>query len=110
MLNVENLKKQLQIGLSNVIKPAIEEIERIRLPEKSKVGEELSKQIAESFDEMVSEELADIIANAIDYYVKNISISGTIITTGSPATQVAKINPTPTPVTAGKIPNTLGIS
>ena len=48
--------------------------------------------------------------NAIDYYVKNMNITGTIITAGSPSTQVAKISPAPTPITGGKIPNTLGIS
>ena len=38
------------------------------------------------------------------------NITGTIITAGSPSTQVAKISPAPTPITGGKIPNTLGIS
>ena len=47
--------------------------------------------------------------NAIDYYVKNISISGTVLTTGSPVAQQAVIIPAPTPVVAGVIPNTLKI-
>ena len=79
-------------------------------PEKSEYGEDLAKDMAETFDELTAEPLADLLANAIDYYVKNITITGTIITAGSPVTQTAQIVPSPTPVTAGKIPNTLGIS
>jgi hypothetical protein len=54
--------------------------------------------------------LADNIANAIDYYIKNMAITGTIITVGSPVTQTAVITSMPTPVANGKVPNTLGIS
>ena len=57
----------------------------------------------------IVKQLAQLIANAIDYYVKNISITGTIITVGSMVTQTAMIAPAPTPVVAGAIPNTLGI-
>jgi hypothetical protein len=70
----------------------------------------MAKDIADTFDELVSESLADIIANAIDYYIKNMNITGTIITVGSPVTQTAVIAPAPTPITGGKIPNTFGIS
>ena len=66
--------------------------------------------IAETFDDLVTEPLAENLANAIDYYVKNIAITGTIITSGSPVTQTAMISSMPTPVINGKVPNTLGIS
>ena len=77
--------------------------------DESELGKEKAKEFAETFDELVTEQLAKLIANAIDYYIKNISITGTIITTGSPVTQMAVIAPAPVPSTAGKIPNTLGI-
>ena len=43
------------------------------------------------------------------YYVRNIEISGTVITVGGPMTQTAKINGMPTPILNGVVPNTLGI-
>lgn len=110
MLKVNDLKKQIEIGLSGIYKPAFERVFNMLFPEKSEYGEDLAKDMAETFDELTAEPLADLLANAIDYYVKNITITGTIITAGSPVTQTAQIVPSPTPVTAGKIPNTLGIS
>ena len=73
-------------------------------PTTSELGNEQAKEVATVFDEMVSEALADILANAIDYYVKNMNITGTIITVGGPTTQTATIAPAPTPITGGKIP------
>ena len=54
--------------------------------------------------------VAELLSSAIDYYVKNITITGTLITTGSPWVHTVSITPAPTPITAGKIPNTLAIS
>ena len=110
MLDVDKLKDQIKTGIQNTVVPAIERMELKRQPRTSKKGNEQAKNIANAFDELVSESLADIIANAIDYYIKNMNITGTIITFGSPTTQTAKINPAATPIVGGKIPNTLGIS
>ena len=110
MLNVDKLKEQIAQMIKDIVIPAIEEIERARQPMKSKIGDESAKQIAQTFDELVTESLAENLANAIDYYVKNIAITGTIITVGSPTTQTATISSMPTPVANGKVPNTLGIS
>ena len=110
MLKINDLKKQIQIGLQDVYKPAVERIFLMMFPEKTDTGDELCKNIAETFVDLTAEPMADILAGAIDYYVRNISITGTIITTGSPVTQTARIVQAPTPITAGKIPNTLGIS
>ena len=109
MLNVDKLKDNIKQSIQEIVIPAIKEIELARQPIKSEVGDKMAEQIANTFDELVSEPLADNIANAIDYYVKNAQIFGTIITVGSPVTQTAVVNSTPTPVTNGKIPNTLGI-
>lgn len=110
MLNVDGLKEQIMQTIKDVIIPAIKEIELARQPNKSDVGEKQAEQIAETFDELVTEPLADNLANAIDYYIKNMAITGTIITTGSPVTQTAIITSQKTPVANGKVPNTLGIS
>jgi hypothetical protein len=110
MLNVDGLKDQIKQSIQEIVIPAIKEIERARQPNKSELGDELAEQIANTFDELVSEPLADNLANAIDYYIKNMAITGTIITVGSPVTQTAVITSMPTPVANGKVPNTLGIS
>ena len=110
MLNVDGLKDNIKQAIQEIVIPAVLEIERARQPNKSEIGDAQAEQIAKTFDELVSEPLADNIANAIDYYVKNIAITGTIITIGSPTTQTAVITSMPTPVANGKIPNTLGIS
>jgi len=110
MLNVNGLKEQIMQTIKDVIIPAVKEIELARQPIKTDVGEKQAAQIAETFDELVTEPLADNLAHAIDYYIKNMSITGTIITVGSPVTQTAVITSMPTPVANGKVPNTLGIS
>ena len=78
-------------------------------PGKSNIGDSYAESFANNFDEMVSEQLAEVFASAIDYYVKNIEISGTVITMGSSTTQTAKINGMSTPILNGVVPNTLGI-
>ncbi len=110
MLNVDGLKEQIMQTIKDVIIPAIKEIELARQPNKSDIGYKQAEQIAQTFDELVTEPLADNLANAIDYYIKNMAITGTIITVGSPFTQTAVITSMPMPVTNGKVPNTLGIS
>lgn len=110
MLKVDDLKSQIKTGIQNIVIPAIERIELMKQPVTSELGTEQAKNVADTFDELISEPLAEVIANAIDYYVKNIAITGTIITIGGPTTQTAQITSMPTPVTNGKVPNTLGIS
>lgn len=110
MLVVANLESQIKSALSNIIPKALE---RCKLneyqSENSDKAKEMAKKFADEFDDLVSADLAKLIANAIDYYIKNAAIMGTIITVGSPVTQTAPIVPAPSPVVAGKIPNTLGI-
>lgn len=110
MLDPDKLKDEILTGIRTTIVPAIERMELMKMPVTSEAGNELAKDVATAFDDIVSEPLAEILANAIDYYVKNISITGTIITNGSPTTHVTSISSTPVPSTNGKIPNTLGIS
>lgn len=110
MLKVDDLKSQIMASIKNIVVPAIEQCLKNKTAEKSDKEYKEAENFAKSFDEQVSESLADALANAIDYYIKNANITGTIITAGSPTTQVATISPPPTPVAGGKIPNTLGIS
>ena len=110
MLNVDGLKDNIKQMIQDIVIPAIKEIELARQPVKSDVGDKQAQQIADTFDELVTDSLAENLANAIDYYVKNIAITGTIITVGGPFSQTAKISSMPTPVANGKVPNTLGIS
>ena len=110
MLNVEGLKDNIKQMIQDIVIPAVKEIELARQAVKSDAGDKMAEQIAETFDDLVTEPLAENLANAIDYYVKNIAITGTIITSGSPVTQTAIITSMPTPVVNGKVPNTLGIS
>jgi len=110
MLMVNDLKDQLQSAFESIIPGAIETCMKNREPRKTDEGYQKIEEFAETFKELVCEDLADSIANAIDYYIKNATITGTVITVGSPFTQTAPIVPAPMPATAGKIPNTLGIS
>ena len=110
MLKPNDLQSQLETAIRNTVTPTVKEMVLQLMPEKTKEGDELAERISQTFDDMVSESLSTLIAQAIDYYVKNASITGTIITTGSPVSQTAKITSMPTPTINGKIPNTLGIS
>lgn len=109
MLNVDTLTDQIYMGIKNIIIPAIKETIMAGYPYESEIGNEISKEQADIFDDLVSQQFAEVLANAIDYYVKNMAIEGTIITNGGPTTQVARINATPVPQINGKLPNTLGI-
>lgn len=109
MLKVGDLEDQIKSALENTIPKAIETCKLGEFPEDSDMGKEHAKKCADTFKELVCADLAKLLASAIDYYVKNISITGTILTVGSPAAQQAVIAPAPTPAVAGVIPNTLGI-
>lgn len=113
MLNNIQLKADLKNTFSQILPNAIEVCMRSTFTEMTDESQKLCSEFAERFDDMVSDALAERMADIIDQYVKSACIYGTIITTGSPVTQMAMINPGGTinvanPV-AGKIPNILGI-
>jgi hypothetical protein len=109
MLKPQVLEQQLKDMFNQTIPVAFERAFLELFPEKTDAGDKQAKQFAKTIDDLLSEQWAKTIAQAIDYYVKNAQIFGTIITAGSPTSQVAVINSTPVPVTNGAIPNTLGI-
>lgn len=109
MLKPDVLKDQLADLFHNTIPTTFEQLYLQMCPEKSDAGDKAAKKFGETADEMLSDKWAETISQAIDYYVKNAQIFGTVITVGSPTTQTAMINSTPMPATNGSIPNTLGI-
>ena len=109
MLNPNNLETQIKNALEQYLPPTFERAVHLLIPSKTEDSDELCKEFGQTVSDMLAEPLASSLAAAIDYYVKNISISGTILTTGSPVAQQAIIMPAPTPVVAGVIPNTLKV-
>lgn len=109
MLKPNILQQQLADLFHNTLPTTFEQAYLQLMPEKSDAADKKAKEFGKTIDDMLSDKWAETIAQAIDYYVKNAQIFGTIITVGSPTTQTAMINSTPTPVTNGVIPNTLGI-
>ena len=110
MLDVDTLTDQIYMGMKNIIVPTIKTMIRSGYPQDSSIGDEMSENQSKVFDDLASEQFAEILANAIDYYVKNMAIEGTIITNGGPTTQVARITANKIPQVNGKLPNSLGIS
>ena len=109
MLNPAGLEQQIKNALEQYLPPTFERAAHVLLPSKTEDSDELCKDFGQTVSDMLAEPLASSLAAAIDYYVKNISISGTVLTTGSPVAQQAVIAPAPTPVVAGVIPNTLKV-
>lgn len=109
MLNPDNLEKQIKNALEQYLPVAFEQAILTLMPGKSKEGDEMAKNFGNTVSKLLAEPLASSLAAAIDYYVKNISISGTIITTGSPVTQQSIIS-SPSPLTNGIVPNSLKIT
>ena len=110
MLNVGDLQIAIKNALTDIYKPAVKQAVLGLFNEKSEYAENIADTISTTFDETTSDQFAMLLANAIDYYVKNITITGTFITTGSPWTHMGAIVPADKPIMAGKTPNTLGIS
>ena len=108
MVGVAELEKALTGSVEEVLRSALEEAFKHVLPCTSKAGNKVAKEFGESITKMIAEPLGIRFSNAIDYYIKNADIYGQIITVGSPTTQTAKIE-SPSPLTNGKVPNTLGI-
>jgi hypothetical protein len=109
MLNPASLEQQIKNALEQYLPPAFEQAAKILLPTETEVGKEMCKDFGQAVSDMLSEPLASSLAAAIDYYVKNITFQGTIMTTGTPVAQTAIITPAPSPIVAGVIPNTLKV-
>lgn len=109
MLNKSELESQIKSSFDEHFKNACEQAVAKLMPVPTKNGEKRIKEFAECFTKIIADNLSTCLAEAIDYYVKNIELHGTIITVGSPTTQTAKIDCTPNPTANFAIPNCLGI-
>lgn len=110
MLDKGMLKDDIKMALDDTLPPAIEECINNFFPGKSEVGGAMATKFAEDFTSMISDTLAQRLSDAIDTYVKCMSIQGTLITMGSPFTQTAQVMSLPMPALNGKVPMTLGVS
>lgn len=108
MLNVKTLEEELKKAFSETLPLAFEEAMKSTFPQDSELGADIAKTFGEVIDDLVSESLAQRIAAAIDYHIRSATIYGNIITVGGPTTQYATIN-SPSPLTNGVLPNSLGI-
>lgn len=113
MLNPSQLKSDLKTTFSQIIPNAIEVCMRGTFVELTDKSQELCENFAKQFDDMVSDALAERLADIIDQYLKSMCIYGMVLTTGSPVTQQAMVNPggaiNVTNPVAGALPNVLGI-
>ena len=109
MLNPSSLEQQIKNALEQYLLPAFEEAAKQLMPQETETGKEMCKAFGDTVAELLAEPLASTLAAAIHYYVKNIGLQGTILTTGSPVAQQAIIAPAPNPIVAGVIPNTLKV-
>lgn len=108
MLNPQRLNMEIKQAFEEVLPPAFEVAVKQMLPATTTNGDETAKKFAETIKELICEDLAERISGAIDYYVKNANVYGTIITVGGPFSQTATVA-TPTPLLGGSVPNMLGI-
>ena len=109
MLNKSELESQLKSSLHEHFKNACEQAVAKLMPVPTKNGDKRIQEFSECFTTIIEENISTCLAEAIDYYVKNIELHGTVITVGSPTTQTAKIDCTPNPTSNFAIPNCLGI-
>lgn len=108
MLNEARLAKEIKAMLDDVVPGAMEQAWLETFPGNSEAGRELAKKFGETFNKLTSPHISQRLAAAIDYYVRNADIYGTLITTGSPVLHTCAIE-SPFPLTNGKVPNTLGL-
>lgn len=108
MLNENKLYTEIKKAFDETLPTAFEHAMKSTFIGSTTYADDMAKQFGKSINDAISDPLAKRLAAAIDYYVRNADIYGTVITVGGPMTQMAKIE-SPLPLTNGKIPNTLGI-
>ena len=110
MLDKGSLKDDIQGALEDVLPTAISQSIQGLFTLKTNIGDQMAENFGKNLTEMIAEPLATRISDAIDTYVKCMSIQGTLITTGSPFTQTAQVISLPMPILNGTVPMTLGVS
>lgn len=108
MLNKDTLQSEIQDAFEQLLPNAFREGLKATFPRETAAGNTSADRFAEVITELLAKPLAESLAAAIDYHVRSADVYGNIVTVGSPTTQTAVIN-SPSPLTNGKVPNTLGI-
>ncbi len=109
MLNKTRLKNELKAAFDDIFPGAFEEAYLATMPTLTKEGKDIAKEFGERVNKLISDDLSTAMASAIDYYVRNISISGTLITQGTPVLHTCRIN-SPSPLVNGILINSLKIN
>lgn len=107
-LKKKTLQKEIQDAIEKLLPNALEQGLLATMPRKTKACEEQAKKFGEVITKTLAKSLSEALASAIDYHVRSADIYGNLITNGSPSTHYCTIN-SPSPLTNGKTPNTLGI-
>ena len=110
MLDKSGLKDDIQGALEDILPTAFTQCIQGLFTLKTETGDQMAENFGKNLTEMIAEPLATRISDAIDAYVKCMSIQGTLITMGSPFTQTAQVISLPMPVLNGSVPMTLGVS
>jgi hypothetical protein len=108
MLNKQTLQDEIQGAIEDLLPNALREGLKTTFPRETEAGNNMADRFADVVTTLLAAPLAQSLAGAIDYHVRSASIYGTIITIGNKVTQTAAIA-SPSAVTNGKVPNTLGI-
>lgn len=109
MLNPDTLKENIEAGIRDIVCKATTECFKRSYPVESDIGNTTAENFGNNFNDLCAGPLADILASAIDSYVRQMELHGTVITTGTPTTQTAQIVASATPIVNGTVPNTVGI-
>ena len=109
MLDPGPLSEYITAAFRSIVSPALKQCFLNSFPAKSDAGNRMAENFCNNFDMLVSDAIGTALAQAIDYYVKNAEIYGTLITTGSAVSQTLSLTPSSTPIVNGAIPNSLGI-
>ena len=110
MLDPSQLQQQIAAILKESLYNGFNTAMKATYPQQSDTGDRKAEIFSYTMMDIISDPIAEVIAYAVDAYIKNISITGTIITTGTATTQTATITSSPNPSLNGVIPNSLGIS
>lgn len=107
-MTVKELKDHIAGGVKSTLPKSLKDALKGMWPN-SDLAEDLADEMSHALVTAFADSFADVLATAIDAYATSLKITGTIITTGSPSTQQARIIEAPMPASAGSIPNTLKI-
>jgi hypothetical protein len=110
MLDQGKLKSSIQSAFEEISQPALETAFSKVCPKDTNDGSSAAKNFADTATELISEPLAERLASAIDYYVRNANVFGNfmilgVTTVGSPCAQSQVV---PLPISVQTMPVGMG--